>query len=441
MNERLRLAKQLLKDDGVIFVSIDDAEQAYLKVLMDEIFGEENFVANLIWVNNFGGRSDEKYFASTHEYVITYSKNIEELKINSLKEKEKDNKWKFNFKTQLFEKELYDLQKGGGAETLNERPNMGYIVWWKKETDEFIIDNNINKKVITKNTTIADKDAIYNLNTQERQKLISDNFIPIIPNFKGNFLGCWRVGVEKINKLISENKIKVRNIKDNLKIFEYETSTKIPDFKILKPKTVISGNSFASLFDDLYWENNVFKEIDTSAGTKKLKSIGLNDLFNFPKPINLIKMLIDRSINKNARILDFFAGSGTTGHAVLELNKEDGGNRTYTLVTNNENNIAKNITYERLFRINNGIGTNGEEFKWAKDNEPYKSNLNVYNIKHQDVSIFNNQLSIDKLTNQLKSILIDFGIGEQYLKNLQEIDILNSLLALKPQIKDKDATN
>uniref|UniRef100_UPI003D2AD9F7 DNA methyltransferase n=1 Tax=Mycoplasmopsis bovis TaxID=28903 RepID=UPI003D2AD9F7 len=96
---------------------------------------------------------------------------------------------------------------------------------------------------------------------------------------------------------------------------------------------------------------------------------------------SLIKYLISIIPNKNARILDFYAGSGTTGHAVMELNKEDGGNRSYTLVTNNENNIATNVCYERLYRINNGISTNNESnFDWIKENKPYNSNFNVINI-------------------------------------------------------------
>ncbi|MGV2393143.1 UNVERIFIED_CONTAM: DNA methyltransferase [Campylobacter lari] len=99
-----------------------------------------------------------------------------------------------------------------------------------------------------------------------------------------------------------------------------------------------------------------------SAAKNELNSIIFTD-FNTPKPVDLLTFIINLIDNKNTRILDFFAGSGTTGHAVLELNREDGGNRTYTLVTNDENNIGSNITYERLYRINKGIGTKNESFE------------------------------------------------------------------------------
>ncbi|ASU14591.1 hypothetical protein CIB43_00705 [Mesomycoplasma hyopneumoniae] len=83
MNERLKLARQLLKEDGVIFVSIDDNEQAYLKVLMDEIFGEDNFVTNLVWMNAWGSKQDAKYFSQNHEYILVYAKNIKNWRLKN----------------------------------------------------------------------------------------------------------------------------------------------------------------------------------------------------------------------------------------------------------------------------------------------------------------------------------------------------------------------
>ncbi|MBY7704902.1 site-specific DNA-methyltransferase [Vibrio harveyi] len=106
------------------------------------------------------------------------------------------------------------------------------------------------------------------------------------------------------------------------------------------------------------------KKFNNKVGNKVLSEIVGQDKFNTAKPIELVKLLILMHPNKNARVLDFYAGSGTTGHAVLDLNRQDGGNRTFTLVTNNENNIGIDVCYERLYRINNGISTsNTKEFK------------------------------------------------------------------------------
>ncbi|SYV91231.1 type III restriction-modification system: methylase, partial [Mesomycoplasma hyorhinis] len=113
-------------------------------------------------------------------------------------------------------------------------------------------------------------------------------------------------------------------------------------------------------------QNNLHLNILTEQGSKEMTSIFKDKMFDYPKPVELVKYLIKMaSSKKDIRILDFFAGSGTTAQAVLELNKEDGGRRSFVLVTNNENNIGQNVTYERLYRINKGQGTKGQkDFEW-----------------------------------------------------------------------------
>nr|WP_245391670.1 DNA methyltransferase [Metamycoplasma orale] len=171
-------------------------------------------------------------------------------------------------------------------------------------------------------------------------------------------------------------------------------------------------------------------------GTSEQKDLFINKIFDHPKPTNLIKYLINLNPNKNARILDFFAGSGTTGHATLELNREDGGSRTYTLVTNDENNIGSNVTYERLYRINNGKGTKGEtDFKCLEKNEPYKQNLNVYSIEYFDASINNpekdetDDISL-KLLKKLNDLLNSFNLKSIDINSQEKINILTELNAL-----------
>ena len=183
-------------------------------------------------------------------------------------------------------------------------------------------------------------------------------------------------------------------------------------------------------------------------GTSEQKDLFINKIFDHPKPTNLIKYLINLNPNKNARILDFFAGSGTTGHAVLELNREDGGSRTYTLVTNDENNIGSNVTYERLYRINNGKGTKGEtDFKWLEKNEPYKQNLNVYNIEYFDASINNpekdesDDVSL-KLLKKLDDLLNSLNLKSIGINSQQKINILSELNALdKKEITNESKWN
>ncbi|WP_308700515.1 DNA methyltransferase [Metamycoplasma hominis] len=163
------------------------------------------------------------------------------------------------------------------------------------------------------------------------------------------------------------------------------------------------------------------------------------NIFDFPKPIELIKYLINIHPNPDARILDFFAGSGTTGHAVLDLNKEDGGNRTFTLVTNNENNIGINVCYERLYRINNGKGSKGEtDFDWIKKNEPYNQNLDVFEVNYYNTDAFDNNNEIIK--QDFKNMLNDFNLSN--VNKINEQEILLNLTALKlVERKDSNESN
>ncbi|WAM05315.1 DNA methyltransferase [Mycoplasmopsis cynos] len=188
--------------------------------------------------------------------------------------------------------------------------------------------------------------------------------------------------------------------------------------------------------------SNLILDIHGSIGTNEQKNIFDRKVFDHPKPSILINFLINLSqIKKDSRILDFFAGSGTTAHAVLELNKEDGGNRTFTLVTNNENNIGIDVNYERLYRINHGIGTKGESFEWTNKNEPYKSNLNVYNIKYYDISLFNN-IDVKEIVKELIKLLKDFGVNSLSEESEKDYtNLLNSLLSLKPQLKENNESN
>ncbi|MCV3743699.1 site-specific DNA-methyltransferase [Ureaplasma sp. ES3154-GEN] len=394
MNERLCLAKKLLKDDGVIFVSIDDNEQAYLKVLMDEIFGEENFITNLIWRNkNTGGGSDKANIEIETEYIILYAKNKNNVLYNSIP----IDKNSFNLSDEFLEErgkyKLTDLDHVCSKSSFKYSSSLDYEIIAPDGTSF----SNYRNKIIPKSYAYT-----LGLDTFLSQKKLG--FIEIQQKFdKKNNLYYWKA-YRKIYQ-----KVKFDNNKN----------------EIIKRER---GNNF----NNIIFDNN----ITTSAGKRNLISILNNKDFSFPKPHKLIMYLVNLIPNKNARVLDFFGGSGTTGHAVLELNKEDGGNRTYTIVTNNENNIADDVTYERLYRINNGIGTNNETFKWSEKNEPYKQNLDVFNLEYSSIDINDHNDNTQILKDMLRESLKHFGI-----ESVSEEELLNNLSNLYSLEREDNETN
>ncbi|WP_245598347.1 DNA methyltransferase [Mycoplasmopsis lipofaciens] len=360
MNERLLMAKKLLREDGVIFVSIDDSEQAYLKVLMDEIFGEENFVTNFIWQKKSGGGA-AAYIYEGHEYIICYGKNKKLIK-----------------------------NKLGVLKEVNKK--------------------NLNK----------DSKGIYYLELDKIRKEYGKHLE------KSLHRNCFYEELE-----IYKNEEQIKKIEEKLKNKEYELvySDKHKMHFIAEKKYLV--------LDKYIWVNpySVINNVWTADGNNEIEKIFGKSAFNNPKPIELLKKLFFMTKKREARILDFFAGSGTTAQAVMELNREDGGNRTYTIVTNNENNIAYDVTYERLYRINKGIGTKGETFKWTEKNEPFKNNLNVYKTEYYDTEIDENGDSLinQKLKQNLKEEMNNFGINNF---NNDSKEILTKLLSLKPIGKD-----
>ncbi|WP_244870396.1 site-specific DNA-methyltransferase [Ureaplasma diversum] len=386
MNERLKMAHTLLKDDGVIFVSIDDKEQAYLKVLMDEIFKEENFVANLVCQKkNSGSGDDSKHLKVLTEYILLYTKNIDKLVINTIKKDIDTNAYKF-------EDEHADTR----GKYLIKQLDVASLSWSEKLDYEFEYEG-----------------KIYYPGGSKEKWLIRQNGKHAKKDWQ------WRWSKDKLIDGIKNGYIVFKNNKIYSKQYQFVDN---------------SGNLIErqDKFNNLIIDSNKHG----TQGTAVLKSVfdGFK-IFDHPKPTNLLKHIINMHPNKNARVLDLFAGSGTTAHAVLELNKEDGGNRSFTIVTNDENGIGTNICYERVYRINKGIGTNGQKFDWARKNEPFKDNLNVFKVKYFDTSITSKQNDLIKET--FRAQLKDFNITKVNEENIDDRNILVSLTALKP-IKNKE---
>ena len=322
---RLFLAKELLSDSGVIFCSIDDRNQAYVKCLFDEIFDESNFIGSFIWQKKTGGGQSDDFFVTEHEYIFAYRKS-------------KDFEW-LDFYEDLSEKDFryYD-------ETRKEKFAITKLEKW---------GNSAHKE---------DRQTMYfSIKTPE-----GNDFYPVAPD---GLDGRWRVGKDKMKYLIENDRIYWD--KDN------NTGRWIPYEKKYFSEAKGKLNKSRSI---------LYKLAETGTATNELTSIfGQKDLFINAKPTELIKYLIQH-VNCEI-VLDFFAGSGTTGHAVMEANKDDGGNRKFILCTNNEvnaknpNGVAYDVTTKRLKRIMTGECYNGaNDFDWLNNNEPYGDNLDVYEI-------------------------------------------------------------
>lgn len=295
MNKRLRIAKQLLSDKGVIFISIDDNEHAQLKLLCDEVFGLNNLCGNIIWRKKSGGGQTDAFFVTEHEYILVYRKTDQFIWQDETVAISEDT---FKYMDERGRYKITPLEKWGSSAHREDRPSMYFAI---KSPD-------------------------------------GKDYFPVAPD---GLPGRWRVGLERMNRLIMNDEIDWRNGKPQEKTYFTSISDKR---KVNKSRSI-------------YYNIG-----ETGEGTKLLTDIfSQKDIFGNPKPLNLVKDLISHN-NRDSTILDFFAGSGTTLHATMQLNAEDGGHRKCILVTNNENNICENVTYIRNKRVIQGYTTpKGEE--------------------------------------------------------------------------------
>ncbi|MEG1313026.1 MAG: site-specific DNA-methyltransferase, partial [Bacilli bacterium] len=320
MEKRLRIAHELLSKEGVIFISIDDNEQAQLKLLCDQIFDDINN-QGIIIVKSTPNARDYGHVGKTHEYVLMYSKNEQYTKTNMLSDKDK----KFKYEDAKGPFNIHPLYNSNEAFTNENRPNLYY---------PFFL-----------NTKSKDKNGFYEISLSKQE-----GWILIYPpkSLKNAVQFVWRWGKAKAKENI------------NVEIIGYKTNG---EYRIVQ-KMRNSKKIIRSILDDA--------SFTTRRGTAEIEELFNHKKFNFPKPKELIKTLMRVATQNNSIVLDFFAGSGTTGHAILELNKEDGGNRKFILCTNNENNICQEITYERIKKVNNGY----------KDKEAISTNLKYYKTSY-----------------------------------------------------------
>lgn len=277
MYPRLKLARNLLSDDGAIFISIDDNEQANLKKVCDEIFGEENFVASLVWntKNASKGVPPVQMITSIHEYVLVYTKSAELFKFMGI----------------------------------------------ERTTDDFSNPDNDPRGLWRKEALVS--------------TISQKSFEIVDPKTGHKFNRPWAFSINTISKMINEGRV------------------------LFPPDE--NGTPLQKKFFDDYTNENL--PITTQLGTYQTRKatsdlislLGNKKIFDFSKPISLLKHLIKQGANDSSLILDFFAGSGTTGHAVMDLNAEDSGNRKYILVQwpeeTNEKSEARKAGYETIDQI------------------------------------------------------------------------------------------
>jgi len=280
---RLRLARMLMSDKGVIVVSIDENEVTNLRKLLDEIFGEDNLLFHITLLCNPKGRSQDKYVANCHEYLIGYSKKpLSKGDINVPKD---DDEIEKNYKLidgrgRYRELELRNTHREFGR---HNRKNLYYPFF------------------VSKDGTVS---------LDEIQGTIA-----VYPNWEDGFEGCWTWGTDKSRLQIDE--IVVREVKGNWKIYrknyaEDEDGEASKQVKSIWTEKQFHTEKGQAVFNELF-------------ETK-------NKLFQSPKSVDTIKQILQMASEKDSIVMDFFAGSATTGHAVMELNAEDGGNRKFILV-------------------------------------------------------------------------------------------------------------
>ncbi len=388
MNERLKLARKLLSDTGVIFISIDDREQAYLKVLCDEIFGEENFVGNLPRLTKKSGKSSDN-IQKNHDYLMIYFKT-QNMKLEQFEHLDAGFKHSDNFEKI---RGKYKLNQTLDYSSIQYSPSLDYEIVLNGES--FIPGSVTNSEML------------------ERQKR----------NPKNDF--CWRWSKDLFDFGLKNDFIVVNEKTHRIYTKTYQNaSIEISDdneyFIDITPRK--KTMSSLDLLDNIFSNDSAKKELIKIFGTCP---------FDYPKPSKLIYNILKRIRGNKYTILDFFAGSGTTAQAVMELNAEDGGQRQFILATNNENNIAMDVTRERMYRVINGKGSKGEKFEWQYTKEkPYLSNnsVRVFEIEHTPLTLSDLDKA-EKLKNRAK---IEFKKLNPNYSTTNDFDIYNELSALNP---------
>ena len=328
MKVRLEKAKDLLSIKGIIICAIDHYELFTLGSLMDEVFGEENRIGICAVVHKPEGRNQEKFFGTSHEYALFYAYNKEQAEFNKIVIDE-DLKIKFDLLDDKgsYKRKNFIRMADGKYATREAKPNFWYPIYVSKDMKSFSLNH-------------------------------KDDWYEIYPIIKSGVERTWKTLPKTFSELVKNNSIEAEMVNGRVEIYE-----KLREDQVIKT----------------HWIKKEYHGYHF--GAKILNEIIGEKIFDFPKSLYLIKDFLSITSKPFSTILDFFAGSGTTGHAVMKLNAEDGGHRRFILCTNNENNICRDVTYERLRTVITGKRKDGSEY-----NEHYDASLKYYKIDFVPIS-------------------------------------------------------
>lgn len=301
---RLKVARDLLSDDGVIFISIDDNEVENLRKVCDEIFGEQNFITSIIIRANSRGQTYNQ-IAKTHEYILVYSKTSTAELFDLEKDMEKSD---LNLKDDIGAFNIRELRNRNPKFGKHNRPGLFYPIY-------------VNPNVI-------DRDGFHSISLNKDDEYC----IEVFPYNSMGKESCWRWGKTKFEINCSENTLRSNIVAKEKSSGGYNIYEKYRK-TTYKPKSI--------------WDDNIFL---TETGTAKLKELGFNGEFDFPKPTDLVKRCLSLSTQEDDTVLDFFSGSATTAHAVMQLNAEDGGNRKFIMVQLPEKTDEKSEAYKAGYK-------------------------------------------------------------------------------------------
>ena len=307
MMPRLKLLRELLRDDGVIFMSIDDSELGNLRLLVDEVFGEENFIEQFVIRSNPRGNQAKKFTASVHEYILLYAKSKNSISPLGF-QVEEENYEKVDEEGRKYRE--IGLRKRGAGARREDAPNQYFPIYFNPNSGKISLSQ------------------------------IDKHYIKILPKLSDGSDGRWRWAKNTIEE--EKDNLIVRLVRRN-GTEEYDVFEK--DYHYVGKISKITS---------IFYE----KEVNYENATEELKEIFGKKVFDYPKPAHLVKKIIQSLQFKEGYILDSFAGTGTTAHATLALNREDGGNRKFILVEMED--YADKITAERVRRVIKGV-------KGAKD--------------------------------------------------------------------------
>lgn len=365
MEHRLKLAKRLLTSKGVLVCAIDDYEVHNVRHLLDEIFGQDNRLGTIVVVHNPRGRNDDRFIATMHEYMLVYAKDYNQATIKHFPLNDKDIA-AYNKSDGISNFNETSFIRTGNNSLRTERPNLFYPIFYNPLTDKLQLEEN-------------------------------PNFIKLLPINGKNEERTWRWGKETFENL-KDTELFVRKVKGEFKIFKKRRITNIEG---KKAKTVWTESKYDASSNGIMLLQDIFD--------------GKNP-FPYPKSFFALFDILQISTDEDSTILDFFAGSGTTLHATMSLNASDGGNRKCILITNNENNICEEVTYERNKRVIQGYtNAKGEKVEGLSSN-----NLRYYKSEFvgREPSI-KNKKEITHLATELLCIKEDIYAEQKQIGDYQ----------------------